>query len=197
MKKLKKNDFWIRKSEKKSGFSLIELLVGIAIIITATTVVLSIIVSSFRITNKSSSNQVIRQNGNYAVLQMSRMLQFADSFKGASEDDSPGSYDPICREGTIYHYIKITYNGIDKTISCTDTDENLGGLQTDDGSGYKSLIDRNKISVNGCELTCSQVNAAVGPIIGIRFILGLGDDSTLPEKSASVDFSTTVKMRNL
>lgn len=183
--------FLIIKSKK--GFSLIELLVGIAIIITATTVVLSIIVSTFRISSKSTSNSVVRQNGNYAVSQISRTLQFAEVFEGAGNLKADGlvHYDSVCPDSGIneYHYLKVAYGGIDKEISCTDS-----GVKINNASS----IDSNKLTVvpGTCKFTCTQENSALGPIIGINFDLVLGGTGAVPEKSARVNFSTTVKMRN-
>jgi type II secretory pathway pseudopilin PulG len=135
-------------TSNKKGFSLIEILVGIAIVITATTIVLSIIVSSFRISGKATSNEIVRQNGNYIMAQMTRIIQFGDSFQGAGNYDSEKNlvvYDKTCAQAS-YHYLKIRQNGVDSIITCTDSDIKING---------QSSLNSN-ININtGCELTCS------------------------------------------
>lgn len=179
---------------KEKGFSLIELLVGIAIIITATTVVLSIIVSSFRISGKSTSNSVVRQNGNYAMAQMSRIIQFADSFDGAY--DASGSFYPTCDDDVTKSYstINVHYGGNPKSLVCRQGAS--GGIEIGDGVNPPQEIIDTKMSVTSCHFTCTQDNGAVAPVIGINFGLNLGDSNTVVEKTSHVDFSTSVKMRN-
>src|SRR3989338_8880506 len=96
------------KFNNSFGVTLIELLVAASIIITSTTVVLAMILSSFRSSNKISYNEIIRQNGNAAISQMSKMLQFAESFDGASEN-GVNYVDPCFATGDTYSYLKITY----------------------------------------------------------------------------------------
>jgi type II secretory pathway pseudopilin PulG len=183
--------------KNSKGFSLIELLVGIAIIITAMTIVLAIIVSSFRISGKNTSTESVRQNGSSAINQMSRMIQFADGFVGVTNDASFATTVPVCEippsdpaiQPTKYKYLRINFNGSQKTFSCASNQ-----LQSDG----TSMIDNNKISVptSDCYFTCTQDNAAVAPVIGINFDLAMGDESTVNERRARMNFSTKVKMRN-
>lgn len=183
----------INSTSKNKGFSLIELLVGIAIIITATTIVLSIIVSSFRISSKTTSNSVIRQNGSYAMSQMSRMLQFADSFEGAGDVDAATpdvQYQPLCSDsGDQYNYLKIKYKGLQKVLSCTNSGIAIDGNSIIDSTGKISVVP------DSCSFICSQTPGS-GPVIRIDFSLKYGSETSSPEKSANTDFSTTVKMRN-
>lgn len=174
------------KLNKSAGFSLIEIMVGIVIVVAATTVVLSIIISSFRISSKTTTDTVLRQNGNYALSQMSRILQFADTFNGVSTDGS--SYVTNCDPNTTYHYIQVKYNGIDRTLSCTVN----GDIQADTGA---SSIDTNKVKVGTCNFSCKPSSDG-GPVIGIDFSLSSGTSADLVENRSSIDFSTSVKMRN-
>lgn len=182
------------KSQKKvnkspllsgAGFSLIELLVGIAIIITTSTIVLSIIVSSFRISSKTTASSTVRQNGNYALAQMTRQLKFADSFQGAHRAGSPVIDNP-CGVGVDYDQVDIKQNKEDVSIVCSDDEISVDG---------ENSIDTNNIQIGSCSLTCSQAGSE-GPVITIDFDLAIGDADTAIEDRASIDFSTTVKMRN-
>ena len=182
MKKV--NRFFI----KSRGITLIELLVAASIIITSTTVVLAIILSSFRGSNKINSNEKIRQNGNAAIAQMSRMLQFADSFDGASKNGV--NYVSVCPvAGDTYSYIRITYAKQTKILSCANDGIKINGVQ---------IIDSQNVRVvpSSCSFVCDQDNLSIAPVIGINFDLALINSGNAPEKSATLKFSTSVKMRN-
>ncbi|MBI2621565.1 MAG: prepilin-type N-terminal cleavage/methylation domain-containing protein [Candidatus Levybacteria bacterium] len=171
------------------GFSLIEILVAIAIIITATTVVVAILSSSFRGISKSNVVEEVRQNGNRAITQMSRTIQFAESFQGAFINDS--TYDLACTAsaGKNYEYIKLNSGGRLVTLSCNNL--SMGSTTV------TPLIDTTRVSVveGSCSFTCTQQSVDDSPIIGINFELSQAGE-TAPEKSAKIPFSTTVKMRN-
>jgi type II secretory pathway pseudopilin PulG len=178
--------------KNKSGFSLIELLVASSIIITATTVVLAIITTSFRSSNKISSSQLVRQNGNYAINQMTKIIQFADSFEGASLTGEEGTFG-ACVPDTQYASIGIKYQKEDKVLICSDN--NIQILTPGTGESF-SLFDSSVVT-GSCSFTCTQDNLSTGPVVGINFSLSLPNEGKSAEKSASGEFSTSVKMRNL
>lgn len=173
------------KRIQRSGFTLIELLVASAIIITATTVVVAILASSFRGVNKATFSEEVRQNGNSAISRMSRMLQFAESFQDSSTDGL--NYAPACIQGTNYQSLRVKSGGLLRTLSCQN-------LSLDSSP----LIDTAKVKVvaGSCRFTCQQASSGDTPIIGINFDLSEAN-STSPDKTATIKFSTTVKMRNL
>lgn len=174
----------MKKLPKSFGFSLIEILVAISIIITASTVVVAILFSSFRGISKSAVTEEVRQNGNRAISQMSRTIQFAENFLGASVD---GAAYQSCVGGVgAYQFIKVRSGGGDVILSCNNL--------TVDGT---SLIDTTRVKVVGgsCSFSCTQGSDIDSPIIGITFQLSQ-KSATVLEKSQTIPFSTTVKMRN-
>lgn len=107
------------KNRLSCGFTLIEILVAASIMITATTVVVAVLSSSFRGIAKSNINEDIRQNGTSAIQRMSRTIQFAESFKGVSNDISDASFDTTCAVPTqTYKYLRIKASGLQKTLTC-------------------------------------------------------------------------------
>lgn len=168
------------------GFSLIEILVSIAIVITATTVIVAILSSSFRGISKSTISEDVRQNGNNAISRMSRLLQFAQSFKGASINGTTYDLSCVAGAGKNYQYIKVMSADSDVILSCANL-----------SIGTSSLIDRTKVKVvdGTCSFKCLQTTSDDSPIIGISFDLSEAT-ATVPEKSKTIHFSTTVKMRN-
>lgn len=182
----------MNKIQNSDGFSLVEILVAIAIIITSTTVVLAILTSSFRTSNKSTSLEIVRQNGTNALNQITKTVSYADSFVGA---DSVSTCPPS--PGGSYKIIKVNVQEqgtlVKKTISCMDTDLKI---RSDNLSDESLLSTQVSLEPASCSFTCTQDNGTVSPVIGVSFTLSTGAGST-PEKKASLNFSTSIKMRNL
>jgi len=187
----------MKNSKNKLGFTLVEVLVASAIVIAASTIVVGIITTTFRTSNKTSSVEEVRKNGNYAISQFSKQTQFADVFEGVSVDGSL-PYDSNCNPGIPYNYLKIKKDGIIKTFACYSPDGNPGVWLDND-----SLIDTDSVVVSEfeglpvCEITCSGGSTS-SPIVGLDFSLSLADEakSNVPEGNVNIDFSTSVKMRN-
>lgn len=185
----------MKSSKNILGFTLVEILVGISIIITASTIVIAILVSSFRTSSKTTSGDIVRQNGNNAITLLSKKIQFADGFGGVSLVLDPTKYITSCVAlgSQSYNYLKILTGNEEKIISCDDTK----GILIDD----KPLFDQKRVSLvpGSCKFTCSQKDLKNTPVIGINFSLKSGMSSAsnaLPEKNTTIDFKTSIKMRN-
>lgn len=171
---------------KSLGFTLIEMLVATSIIITSTTIVVSILASSFRSVDKTSVSEDLRQSGNSAIGRMSRHIQFADSFQGVSDDGSFYYNDCTGSASIDYSFVKVRSSGQIDTLSCLDLSI------TNESEAPISLIDTNKLTVTNCKFTCSQGDNSP-PIISISFDLSRRN---APAGEEPVSFSTSAKMRN-
>lgn len=186
--------FKILNSER--GFTLVELLAVSVVMVVVSVIVTATITSSLRGTTKTNTVNDVRQNGNYAISQVSKMIEYAKSFGGVSNDNvnfvsncvnltPPLTPTP---QPSQYNYIKITGFDNGQTIfSCASTI----------ASNSASLIDTNLVSVDSCSFTCERARITDAPIIGINFSLSKKTTSSLFENNASVSFKTSVKMRNL
>lgn len=170
------------------GFTLIEMLVSIAIIITTTTVVVAILASSFNGITKSTISEDVRQNGNSALSRMTRTIQFAQSFQGVSANGTDYITNCSLSGGDAYSHIRVKTNSQTLTMSCSDEDIMMG---------TSSLIDKTRVSVveGSCAITCLQESEIVPPVLGISF--ALFNVGTTDQKKTEIYFSTSVKMRNL
>lgn len=181
------------KGKKEKGFTLIELLVGMVIIVISATAVVILISSSFRISNKTTNIGVVRENGNNALNFIQRTIQFGYAFSGVSNDPTFASYSSDCTTPDYYSYIRIKNStGVIQQFSCTDD----GHLYYNDGTGDSDMVDLTKVNVTSCQFYCSQSGISSPPVIEINFSLALKTSSSLPEQVASVDFTTSAKMRN-
>lgn len=189
---------FISHLSSQKGFTLVELLMSIIILVAVGSVITGIITSSLRGTNKTTSIENIRQNGNYALAQMSRNIEYAQVFNGLSNDGTtyatscPFSVVPTPTPvATNYKYIKVTHsNNSSITYNCISSPPTLT-------ANSLPLVDLNGVSLINCSISCIQTNATDVPIIKIVFTLGPKNPSNLVENSTPpIVFETSVTIRN-
>lgn len=177
---------FISHLSSREGFTLMEALVVLTISMTVGVIVLSILFSSFRLTNKVNTLNTVRQNGNNAISQIAKML------RDAKKLDSPTScISPISQTF-------VTFTSLDEgqtRFECSDSPATIS-------SNSASLLDTNTVALipNSCWFICSQDNISDFPTISIRFSLIQVSPPgvTLPvEKTATVPFGTSVVLRNV
>ncbi len=183
----------------QGGYTLVELLAVMAIVVVVGVIIAGILISSLRGGSKSNVLDNVRQNGNDAITQMSKMIIYAQNFNGVSTDGV--FYKTNCTQAIppspsptpvpiTYQYIKITSFDRGQTIfSCN-------GLTI--ASNGASLIDISTVSVvaNSCYFTCTQTNFGQAPTIGINLTLSQNTSSSFAEKQATIPFQTSVTIRN-
>ncbi|OGH24984.1 MAG: hypothetical protein A3B47_02725 [Candidatus Levybacteria bacterium RIFCSPLOWO2_01_FULL_39_24] len=177
-------------SKLDKGFTLVELLASIIVLIAIGSIISGIISSSLRGANKTNTIENIRQSGNYVLNQMSKDIMYAQVFNGLSETGADGTYVASCfyDPPPPVKFIKIT--PLDRnpiTYKCDSTELSVDGVP---------LIDTS-ISLTNCSFTCTQANATDVPIIGISFALGPKNSNGLVENSnPPITFKTSVTIRN-
>ena len=183
---------------KNEGFTLVELLSSIIVLVAVGSVITGIITSSLRGTNKTTTIENIRQNGNYALVQMSKNIEYAQVFNGFSNDNinyvisCPFSLAPTPAPVTTnYNFVKVTpLNSNAIVYNCTSSPPTI----TANGS---SLVDTNAVSLSTCTLSCIQTGSTDFPIIKIGFTLGPKNASGLVENSTPpILFETSLTIRN-
>lgn len=190
----------IKIFKNHKGFTLVELLVVVTVLITVGIVSVQIITSSLRGTNKTNLIDTVRQNGNYAISQMAKAIQYSEEFLGLSPDDSAGSYTRVCPSSpddppvpvnTSYKYIKIKpFNEEIIAYGCGIA----GDAITSNGS---PLINTSSVKVSDCSISCTQAGVVDTPIITVFFKLEPKNPGTLFEQFLlPITFQTSVTMRN-
>ncbi len=178
---------------KQKGYTLIELLVVMIVLVTVGIIVTAILVSSLRGTNKAVTTETVRKNGNHTIQQIAKMIEFAQSFVGVSNDNL--SFSTACLSSSPipqYKYIKIiSFDNNATTFSC------LNSQAAPIASNGASLVNASDISVTSCYFTCSRSSISQPPVIGINFTLSQSQQSSFFEKRATIPFSTSVVIRNL
>ena len=191
--------FIIRKSD---GFTLIELLVVILVIFSVGVLIVSVLFSALRGTNKTNTIDTVRRNGNSAITQMSRMIRYAQSFNGVSTSTDPSVYITDCTvraptptpTPTQYSNVNITsFDGGQTIFSCPPSASTIASISA---TTSVSLIDTSSVDVSNCYFTCSQDSIISPPNIGINFTLTQKNTSNFFENKASASFQTSVSVRN-
>ncbi|HZQ29661.1 MAG TPA: type II secretion system protein [Patescibacteria group bacterium] len=176
----------------QKGYTLLELLAVMIVMAAVGLIVATILVSSLRGSNKTNVIDTVRENGNYTIQQMSKMIEFAQSFQGVSTTGT--SYSSACTvPSTHYSYIKITSFDNGQTIFSCNMTSNPKTI----ASNSASFINTKDVSVVDCYLTCTRNNLSQSPTIGINFTLSQNSQSAFFEKKASIVFGTSVVIRNL
>src|SRR3989344_4762174 len=143
-----------RKCQMSKGFTLVEILVAMAIIISAATAVTVLLASSFRVSNKTTSIEAVRQSGNSALSQITKTIQFADHFVGVSQNGS--TYYSSCPpppNPTLYYHVRVKSGDYVKRFTCGGGG-NLYINENDLGGGNnQALIDTAKVNITSCQFT--------------------------------------------
>lgn len=187
-----------------AGFTLVELLTSIIVLIAIGSIMAGILSQSLRSANKTDTIGNIQQNGDYVLNQMSKDISYALPFDGKntglSTDDTeyvtgcPFSPSPTpVPVSTQYSFISVesTSNRITK-YNCSGT--SATAVLSANGT---PLIDANSISLQNCSLSCIQSKVTDIPIIKVNFSLGPKEPSSLVENSSpAIIFETSVTMKN-
>ena len=180
------------KEYKKNGYTLVELLAVIFILVAVGTIISSILTSVLRSSNKSTNTEVVRTNGNNAIAQMSRMITYAQKLEGVSVNN-PSQFQTDCVSqpaSTQYRYLQIkSFDGGVTTFSCANSQ-----VASQSASGTSYLVDP---SLNAsCYFKCAQESAAAPVKIDIFLDLKATSSAVFAESQAVINFETSVVLRN-
>ncbi|HUD04996.1 MAG TPA: type II secretion system protein [Patescibacteria group bacterium] len=180
------------KINNKNGYTLVELLAVIFILVAVGTIIASILTSVLRTSNKSANTENVRRNGNYAISQMSKMITYAQKLEGVSTDGIQYYTDCVSLPtATKYKYLKIeSFDGGITTFACANSQI---ASQSSSGS-LDYLVDPTMYA--SCYFNCSQESAAAPIKIDIFLDLKATNSAVFSENQAEIPFETSVVLRN-
>lgn len=171
---------------KNKGFTLIELLVVISIFVLLTTIILGTLIVVLRGSKNADSLILVKQNGNYAMSQMIRIIRFAKSL------DSP-----VTCDSTPLNSITITTFDLNQTtFSCPVDPLPTPNFIASNSANSTKLTNKQSIGVSACSFVCTQSSTGP-PLINITFSLKKINSNGLPEGDVTIPFQSSVTMRNL
>jgi prepilin-type N-terminal cleavage/methylation domain-containing protein len=210
------------KKNKQNGYTLIELLAVIIILVVVGGIITSILTAVLRSGNKSTTMENVRRNGDSAMAQMSRMITYAQNFEGISVNDpsnlAPGQLQTNCvpqvgssliptpiPTPTQYRYlvIKSWDDGI-TTFVCNDNDYTIASISSTEvvdtthpnqscpAQDCTYLMDTS--IKTDCYFTCTQESAAAP--VKIDIVLDATSSGVFSENQAAMHFETSIVIRN-
>lgn len=197
--------FFQKIRDKQNGFTLVELLISTFLILAISSVVMTIFVAGLRGVNRSDSEADVRQNGDLAITQMSRMIRNAKNFDGVSVDGATpfdsSCYDPSDPNPTpqIYKAVQVTsFDGGKTTIKCPSVGETAITSVSATLVTPAELTDSARVTVlpDSCYFTCQQDSPSDPPVVGINFTVESLRGSGTINQSVDQIFQTTVLPRN-
>jgi prepilin-type N-terminal cleavage/methylation domain-containing protein len=165
------------------GYTFIELLAVISIFSVIGIAIVSILFTTLRGSRKSDLLVMLKQNGDFAISQMTNNIRYAKSL------DTPASCTTPVTTKTIT-ISSATDNG-QTTYVCPAV--STSGIT----SNSASLVDTNAVAVTACNFVCTQQSVYDPPTINITFTLTPKNVNGLPENTGALPFQTSVTMRNL
>lgn len=195
----------------RRGYTLIELLIAMAILASTGGVILSILFISLRGSTKTDTFTSVRQNGNNAISQMARLIRNARRFGEVSNDGTNWINNCIQSQANPtptpaqYQYVRVTSNDPGQSTFICDyavgfspvTIASVSAPLPAAGSPQTSfLLDTSVVSLDSCYFTCYQETVAQNPVIGIHFVLSAKNTSSVAERSVTIPFDTSVTVRN-
>ena len=175
------------------GFTLIELVVVMGVLITIGVITVSVLINSLRLNNKTYVIAHVRDNGQYAITQMSNMIRYASRLDEPTTCQVAPPF-PLAQ----FDHIKITnYNGGQTVFRCENS---ATPIYISSNSAAIINPDAVKIPVGACYFTCYKTSQIDAPTIGIHFELQQISSSSLVEQTAGlgpIPFDSSVTMRNI
>lgn len=194
----------MKKKFHLQGFTIVEMLVVMAILVTVGTIILAILVISLQGTSKTNNQQTAREYGQFALLQLSRSIRYAKSFDGVRISNG-GELTTDCTQSVDTQYKEVQITGFDDTVTtyaCMKDDS-----EADDVAKWYTLLSKSTpagtdettitpllnpivVTTPSCHFTCQQGTVGEAPTIGIFFELMVnGSEQIFP-------FQATVVPRN-
>lgn len=191
----------IKIKNLQKGFTLVELLAVMLILVSVGGMVTVILISTLRNGSKSNSINDVRQNGQFVMSQMSKMITYSSEFCGLSTDGTGSSDDcdlksqsnTFTTDCTVspspsYNYIKIrSFDGGQTVFSCS------GNTIASNGA---SMVNVGSFVTSACSFTCSQLSSTSPPTININFTLSKVNSGLFVENQAIIPFETSLTIRN-
>lgn len=171
----------------RDGYTVIELLGVVAILVIVSSIIFGILYSTLRGTSKTNINTVVSQNGSYALSVISNIIidsRNITQINGADISDCTAS-----PSGT-----SITLLRLDDSLTTLACEGDPYTITSDSSS----LIDTNEVQVmaSNCSFTCSQETGDQYGIPRVDVKLTVEDKNTgLFETKASSAFQTSVSLR--
>lgn len=180
-----------KQNQKSAGFSLIEILVVIGVLAIAVVIGTNLFFTTFRSSTKTKTLTMVKQNGDYALSVMERLIR--DSEEVIANTETPSK---TCELGMNKIKVK-RIDGSEIEFECLDEGIATGYIASTSAVRRARLISE-EVKLDSCSFDCSQkdLNPFNPQSVVINFTLSQAGEVVRFEEQASVDFQTAVTTRN-
>ena len=194
----------MKKKIFKNGYTLIELLAVMIVLIVIGTIISSILTSVLRAGSKSLATETVGRNGDFAITQMSKMITYAKKFEGVSQDNTTFTTDCTGNSQIQYKYLKIkSFDLGETTFACGDSQWSNAPysyanptLASESASSTTPTILVDPTMDASCYFNCSQENLSSPIKIDIFLDIKAKAQTVFSEDQAEVPFETSIIIRN-
>jgi Tfp pilus assembly protein PilW len=165
-----------------AGFTFIELLVSMSIMMLVGSMMLIVFFTTIKGKEKSQHLISLRQNGNFALSQMSRTIRQAEDAICSPTDDSVTVTSPFDRQ-------KTTFVCTDPATTAMIASRSAAGVDV-------PLIDTTAVKTSSCSFSCSVQQTTQIPLVSIQFTLIPVTSSSGQADTQSLDFSAVIGIKN-
>ena len=187
------------------GYTLIELIIVMMLLIITGTVVVGILNATYRGTSKSKITSDIAQNGNYALSTISNVLTNSQQLISFTPANSASITDCVNTPPAGQSLTVLGFDGGTTTFTCNEDEYTISSSSAifsalpPTPTPYKitQLIDtsRVKLAPATCSFTCTQQDIYSPPRIDVQFQL-VNSSGTASDKTGIASFNTSVSLRN-
>ena len=180
----------MKKVSEKTGFTLIEVIVVIAVIGMVIPAIFSIIFAILQQEAKIYQLSEVKRQGDYALSIMESTIKgYATSIY-----DSPTGGNAVCYNsgdsGTASYFRDVEDNWFRFYISNDKIVSNSAIVNA------TADITKDTVTITNLVLTCTRPNASAPPLITIQFTVSANASSTRQEDRATLNYQTKIKLRN-
>lgn len=172
----------MRIKKRNKGFGLLEIMIAVAILGIIVVIGSNSFFSILRGSTKTKNLQLVKQNGDYALSVMERMIRNARMIIEPSSD------------GTTNFITILNPDGGQTTFSCEGNEEDKKIT-----SNSASLISNETKITSSCDGFFNIISGKPGlkpATVEINFTLGLTGTTSLPHERIEIPFKTAVTLRN-
>ena len=178
------------KRNRKTGFTLIELIVMIGILGVIVIAGSGLFLTLLRSSVKTRALVEVKQSGSYAMEVMSRMIRNAQTLVAYEQAGET----KVCETNMTKLVIKNPDDGETEFI-CWLGDP-TGGEDNMIASNSSSLTSR-RVKLDACRFDCYPGQEGLNPDrVEINFTLSQLGEASRPEEKTDLDFSTEISLRN-
>jgi prepilin-type N-terminal cleavage/methylation domain-containing protein len=171
-----------KKLLKNNGFTLIEVLVVMALLATVAVIISNMFFTTFRSSTKTKSLTTVKQNGDYTLSVMERLIRGSKEVMSSCPEVPPEA--PAVTNNITIGML----NGDEIVFSCDLENK----LIASNGANLTS----NKVKLDSCSFECRSGGEFYPQIVTIDFTLSQAGETAGEEEQAKIDFKTTVVTRN-